>query len=104
MCLDSLDKGDDLIADALAVKLIEVALVVGRILVADFEIVGFPPGSRNVDITFGTRYDQLALGLHADTDLDGGHGMGISEGNLGEDVEIAIGLIEPVFHTLVLSS
>lgn len=49
--LDGFQEGHDLVADALAVQLVEVALVVGGIFVANLEVVGLPPGSRDVDVS-----------------------------------------------------
>ena len=40
---DGLEKGEKLIAQALAVQLIEITLVVLRILVSHLKVIGFPP-------------------------------------------------------------
>lgn len=51
-CLDGLHEGDELVADAFAVELVEVTAVVGWVLVTHFEIVGLPPRGWHVDVAF----------------------------------------------------
>ena len=43
--LDGFQEGHDLVADALAIQLVEVTLVVGGVFVANLEVRGLPAGS-----------------------------------------------------------
>lgn len=42
--LDGFRENGDLVADTLAVQLVEVALIAGEVLEAHLEVIGFPPG------------------------------------------------------------
>ena len=54
LALNRLDEGEQFVANALAIELVEVAFVVAWVLSAHLEIVGFPPRSRHVDVAFCT--------------------------------------------------
>ena len=77
--LDGLRENGDLVADALAVQLIEVALIAGEVLEAHLEVIGFPPGRGHVHIALGACDDQLAFGLCPAAHLDGCAGARIDE-------------------------
>lgn len=74
---DGAQEAQKLIGDALVLQLVEIALVVRRVLVAQLKVVGFPPGGGDIDVPVRPGYDQLTLGLDLLTDLDGGSGVGI---------------------------
>ena len=54
LALNRLDEGEQFVANALAIELVEVAFVVALIFPSHLEIVGFPPRSRHVDVAFCT--------------------------------------------------
>ena len=60
----------DLIAQTGLIPLVEVLLVLVLVFVAELEIVRLPPRSGNVCVTFGSRYDEVALSLYAQTHLE----------------------------------
>ncbi len=77
----------DFISEAFAVETVEVLLVFGLVLVADFEEVGEPPRGRDIDIAPGAGYDQVAFGFDADSHGDGRCRVRIIDGRSRVDID-----------------
>lgn len=60
-CSDGLEEGEKLIAQALAIQLVEVAFVVLWVLVSHLEVICLPPWGWNIDVSLGARDDELAF-------------------------------------------
>ena len=65
---------------------IEVTTIFIRIFETKFEIVGFPPRGRNVDIALCSGNDELTLRFYSSSDLNGGSGSRETEVYLCEAV------------------
>ncbi len=84
----------DLVAETFAVVAVEVLLVLGLVLVTDFEEAGEPPWGRDVDVALGATDDEVAFGLDANAEGEGGGGMRVVDDTLGVDVD-------PIGHAAV---
>ena len=82
----------NLVAQALAVPLVEVLLVLVLVLEAQLEVVGLPPRGGHVGVALGARDDEVALGLHAEAELERAHGVGVLDDALGVDVDAVLEL------------
>ena len=87
---DCLEEGKEHIAQTFAIQLIEITLVVLRILVPYFEVIGFPPGSRHINISLGSRDDKRSFRLNSLPHLERGYGMRINERNLRKGIILLI--------------
>ena len=90
---DPADEVGQLVPDAVALELVEVAAVVPRILLADLEVVHLPPRRRGVDVPPGAGHDEVALGLDAAPGLEGRLGARVPHDDLRVLVD-ARGLVE----------
>ena len=84
------DAGDelaDLIAEALAIPLVEVFLVLVLVLESELEIVGLPPRGGYVSIALGARNDKVAFRLHTESKFKGTHSMRILDDAFGIDID-----------------
>ena len=88
LALNRLDEGEQFVANALAIKLVEVAFIVAWVLSAHLEIVGFPPRCRHVDVAFCARNNEFALRFYALSDLQRCHCVGINERYFSESIEV----------------
>ena len=84
----------DLVAEAFAVVAVEVLLVLGLVLVAHLEEAGEPPWGGDVDVALGATDDEVAFGLDANAEGEGGGGMRVVDDTLGVDVD-------PIGHAAV---
>ena len=84
----------DLVTEAFAVVAVEVLLVLGLVLVTYLKEAGEPPWGGDVDVALGATDDEVAFGLDANAEGEGGCGMGVVDDTLGVDVH-------SILHTAV---
>ena len=74
--LDCARKSRKLVSNPLAIKLIKIAFVAIRILMANLKIISFPPWSRNVDVALCSRYNKLSFSFYRTADFKRSHCIG----------------------------
>ena len=84
--LNSPGERGELVANALAIKLIEKPPVLRLVLATNFEIIRLPPWCRHKNIPFGSRNHKGTFGLHALAEHSRSCGAPVNEIDLAECV------------------
>ena len=104
LCLYGLNKRNQFVSYAFAVELIEITLVVGRIFVTNFKVIGLPPWGRNIDITVCSGDNQFAFRLHSLPYFQRCHGGGIYKRYACKGIEMAFMAVEQRYNVVPVTA